>query len=134
MFKKIFGKIFNSEDKAAREEEYFKRTSNKRYKKEETPQFSDDYFKSTDSPEEQNRDWHKKANENEQQQARQQTQQQEQARQAKPESEEESQSTARKTEMSDGTTIIDDRDTSSVNRKIFAPTEGEYTDFEVVGQ
>lgn len=136
MFKKIFGKIFKSEEeKAAREDEYFKRTSKKNYRKEETPQFSDDYFKSTDTPEMQDRDWRKeqqKANQKAQQNANgsaQQTKQQETSKQSK---QEEPQSTARKTEMSDGVTIIDDRDSSSVNRKIFAPNEGEYTDFEVV--
>ena len=40
-----------------------------------------------------------------------------------------SQYTHRTTRTSDGTTIIDRRDPSKANKKIFAPDEGEYVDF-----
>ena len=87
----------------AEEEEYFKRTLTKNYRKEEqeVPKFKDDYFKrsSEETP-------HKK-----------------------PQQE----TTARRTTQTDsGVTIIDDRGNHQTDRKIFDDNEGEYVEFEEV--
>ena len=89
--------------KQAEEEEYFKRTSTKNYRKEEKgPQFDKDYFKGTES----------KPTDSDRQ--RQETDRR------------------RTTQAADGVTIIDDRNAQKADRKIFDDSEGEYVEFEEV--
>lgn len=108
-------KIFqNSEDKAAeraarkaaKEEEYFRRTSQKHYRKEEyrPADFDKDYFKSVDDSQE------------------------------KKTAETPNDSARRTTTSSDGVTIIDDRQPAkdTQKKKIFEGDEGEYVEFEEV--
>ena len=91
--------------KAAEEDEYFKRTSTKNYRKaEEEPQFSKDYFKGAeDTPKEQPKE------------------------EPNPEP-----PTRRTTTTDSGVTIIDDRSEQATDRKIFDDSEGEYVEFEEV--
>ena len=91
-------------ERAAEDEEYFKRTSNKYYRKEVKEDFDADYFKG-------------------------QTETVEQKRQKEERIRREN---ARRTTTSSGVTIIDERDPHEAGRKIFSDGEGEYTDFEVV--
>ena len=92
--------------KAAKEEEYFRRTSQKHYRKEEKPDnFDKDYFKSSD------------------------------AETAKPKEEPQKSTVRRETTNSDGVTIIDERQTTekpTKEKKIFDDNEGEYVEFEEV--
>ena len=128
MLKKIFGKIFKSADeRAAEDEEYFKRTANKNYRPDEDkPKFADDYFKSSDDAgekkEQQGPAWQKRREQREQAKAGNSQQQ------ASTE-EENTEAQFKKTYMGNGITIIDQRDSSHAGRKIFAPTEGEYVEF-----
>ena len=102
MLKKIFGKLFKSvDDRAAEDEEYFKRTSNKYNKPDEKPKFKEDYFKGTGE---------------------------ETARRLRQRAAEKK-NNRRTTTTSEGVTIIDDRDKDKVKRKIFTKDEGEYVDF-----
>ena len=92
--------------KAAKEEEYFRRTSQKHYRKE-APKPEDlgkDYFKSTDDE---------------------QTKAQAEAKKT----------ARRETTSSDGVTIIDERqpvESAPKEKKIFDDSEGEYVEFEEV--
>ena len=102
-FKKILRQAADAREarRIAEEEEYFKRTSTKNYRRvdDDKPKFKDDYFKSNDA-------------EKPRQQARQQ------------------EATARRTTQTDsGVTIIDDRGNQQADRKIFDDNEGEYVDF-----
>lgn len=103
-FRKILKQAADAREarRIAEEEEYFKRTSTKHYRKaetEDTPKFRDDYFKSS-------------AHEEPKQKPQQET-------------------TARRTTQTDsGVTIIDDR--GGTDRKIFNDSEGEYVEFEEV--
>ena len=88
--------------KEAEEDEYFKRTSTKNYRKaEETPKFSEDYFKSVE----------------------------ETPKNATEEAPKEKTTTRRTMETDSGVTIIDDREEQQPDRKIFESGEGEYVDF-----
>lgn len=139
MFKKFFGKLKEArEEKAARkEEEYFKRTSNKYYQPEDEgkPKFADDYFKSTDNDatrRKRDEELNSQRQANGQYQTRRQPQEpvgEKPRQQAEGKKETDEQREARRTEMSNGVVIIDDRDTAQARRKIFAPEEGEYADF-----
>ena len=139
--KKFFNKIreAHEERQYRKEEEYFKRTSTKNYRpEEEKPKFSDDYFKSSDD-EAVRKEREAREREAREQAARQMSgeQPQEQPKenprqQAAAEEQEEKPREARRTEYSNGITIIDDRDLSQANRKIFSSNEGEYTEFEEV--
>ena len=136
MFKKIIGKLFKSEaekaaERAAKEEEYFKRTSNKHYRPEDNkPKFSDDYFKSVDDDQPEKPKEQPKAQPTSEAKAdRQKTTEQ----QAKSKQEKDKQKkTRRTTTMSNGVTIIDERDANLTGRKIFAPGEGEYVEYTEV--
>lgn len=94
--------------KAAKEEEYFRRTSTKHYRKQEdeTKAFDKDYFKTTEDDTAKSKD----------------TEQKNTAR--------------RETTNSDGVTIIDERQPtepiSTKEKKIFDDSEGEYVEFEEV--
>lgn len=89
--------------KQAKEDEYFKRTSNKYYQKDSTPQFKDDYFK---------------------------TQEEEPKPEKEQVKHKKKESAARHTvNTGSGVTIIDDRNTQKSDRKIFDDNEGEYVDF-----
>ena len=106
MFKKIFGKLFKSvDDRAAEDEEYFKRTSNKYYKPDDKPHFEKGYFDGTGEETMRKR-------------------QQEAAEKQKKR-----QQNRRTTTTSEGITIIDDRDADEAKRKIFAHDEGEYVEY-----
>ena len=91
--------------KAAKEEEYFRRTSQKNYHKEFKPEdLGKDYFKSTND--EQPKDDKDAKN-----------------------------TARRETTSSDGVTIIDERqsaETAAKEKKIFDDNEGEYVEFEEV--
>ena len=91
--------------KQAKEDEYFKRTSTKNYRKdEEAPKFDKDYFKSK-----------------------------EEAPTDQPKQESQKKATTRRTTTTDsGVTIIDDRGDHKTDRKIFNDNEGEYVEFEEV--
>ena len=136
--KKLFEKLreAHQERKYQKEEEYFKRTSNKYYRPddEDKPKFSDDYFKSSDD------EATRKEREQREQEAREQVERRVKGEQ--PGSGQsgsyrsggndatEEQPDERRMKFSNGITIIDERDPSRVQRKIFAPNEGEYTEFE----
>jgi len=95
--------------KQAEEDEYFKRTSTKNYRKEEKgPQFDKDYFKGTEG----------KPTDSDRQRQEQQQRQETDRR--------------RTTQAADGVTIIDDRNAQKADRKIFDDSEGEYVEFEEV--
>lgn len=90
--------------KAAKEEEYFRRTSQKNYRRDEKPQFDKNYFRSA-----------------------------EQAKEAKARKKAEKEAARRNTASSDGVTIIDERQpmaSTPKEKKIFHDNEGEYVDFE----
>jgi len=90
--------------KAAAEEEYFRRTSKKNYRQEEEkPKFDKDYFKSKEEAKEQPK------------------------QQPKPEQPEK-----KRTTTTEGVTIIDQREESHTDRKIFDKDEGEYVEFEEI--
>ena len=109
MLKKLFGKLFKSVDeRAAEDEEYFKRTSNKYYKSDDTPVFEKGYFDGTGG-----QTMHKR-------------------RQEDAEREKRRKENRRTTTTTEGITIIDDRDANEVKRKIFKNDEGEYVEFDVV--
>ena len=92
--------------KAAKEEEYFRRTSQKHYRKEvKAEDFGKDYFKSTNDET------------------------------AKGKQSEQKTTARRKTTSSDGVTIIDERqptESAPKEKKIFDDSEGEYVEFEEV--
>jgi len=89
----------------AEEEEYFKRTSTKYYRKpeDEEPQFAKDYFKGT-----------------------------EQKPKEKSKQKQKAEATARHTTTDSGVTIIDSRSEQKADHKIFDDSEGEYVEFEEV--
>ena len=93
--------------KEAEEDEYFKRTSTKNYRKAEDdePKFAKDYFKGTEEKPKQRP-------------------------QESPKAQEET--TARRTTTDSGVTIIDSRSEQKADRKIFDDSEGEYVEFEEV--
>ena len=129
--KKFFGKLkeAHEERKFRKDEEYFKRTSNKYYRPEEEdkPQFSEDYFKSSDD------EATRKEREQREQEAREKVKRQVRGEDPIDEStgnQKEEPWDTRHMKFSNGVTIIDDRDPSKAERKIFAPNEGEYTEFE----
>ena len=103
-FRKILQKAAEAREarRQAEEDAYFKRTSNKYYR-EEGPQFADDYFKGDNEQEKYDRS---RFNGN---------------------------ATSRPgTETGNRVTIIDSRQKSQSNKKIFDDNEGEYVDFEEV--
>ena len=89
--------------KQAKEDEYFKRTSNKYYHKEEEVKFKDDYFKTVDEEPKPRQEQPKKKT-----------------------------TTRRTVHTGNGVTIIDDRSEQKSDRKIFESGEGEYVEFEEV--
>ena len=93
--------------KEAEEDEYFKRTSTKNYRKAEDdePKFAKDYFKGTEEKPKQRPQESPKARE---------------------------ETTARRTTTDSGVTIIDSRSEQKADRKIFDDSEGEYVEFEEV--
>jgi flagellar biosynthesis/type III secretory pathway M-ring protein FliF/YscJ len=97
----------------AKEDEYFKRTSTKNYKKDDTPKFKDDYFKSVDNQAE-TKDKKQETKKGSEQRRYEET------------------TTRRTVETGDGVTIIDDRGNQKSDRKIFDDNEGEYVEFEEV--
>jgi hypothetical protein len=92
--------------KAAKEEEYFRRTSQKHYRRDEkATDFDKDYFKSSNTET------------------------------AKPKEEPQKSTVRRETTNSDGVTIIDERQSGEAapkEKKIFDDSEGEYVEFEEV--
>ena len=106
---KVRRRIINLRDamRDQMDDETFRRMADKNYYRHRVdngPQFEDDYFTG------------EARNSTQQQQAQQQTQQQAQSR--------------RTTRTSNGVTIIDSRDPSVANQKIFGKDEGEYVDFQ----
>lgn len=93
--------------KEAEEDEYFKRTSTKNYRRAEDdePKFAKDYFKGTEEKPKQRPHESPKAQE---------------------------ETTARRTTTDSGVTIIDSRSEQKADRKIFDDSEGEYVEFEEV--
>ena len=103
-FRKILQKAAEAREarRQAEEDAYFKRTSSKYYR-EEAPQFAEDYFKGNNEQEKYD---HSRFNNN---------------------------TTSRPgTETGNRVTIIDSRQKSQANKKIFDDSEGEYVDFEEV--
>jgi hypothetical protein len=131
--KKFFRKLkeAHEERKYRKDEEYFKRTSNKYYRPEEDekPQFSEDYFKSSDN--EATRKQHEELERKAREQAKRQVQGEQPMDEPKQSTGNDS-NDPRRMRFSNGVTIIDDRDPSYADRKIFSSNEGEYTEFEEV--
>ena len=90
----------------------------KRKEQKEKNPFGDDYFKSTDSKSQGSRTQRQYTNST-------------QSRQSKSSAQEKT--TTRKTTTSSGVTIIDDRETEE-KKKIFDHNDGEYVEFEEVGE
>jgi len=100
----------------AAEDSYYIRQKRKE-QKEKNP-FGNDYFKSTDSKSQGSRTQRQYTNST-------------QSRQSKSSAQEKT--TTRKTTTSSGVTIIDDRETEE-KKKIFDHNDGEYVEFEEVGE
>jgi hypothetical protein len=113
--------VENAARKAAKEEEYFRRTANKYYYKEEKAEFGKDYFKSTD---EQSGQATGQATGKATDGAR--------ARDNRQASTADTDTARRRTTSSEGVTIIDERQRQKAEKKIFEDNEGEYVEFEEV--
>jgi hypothetical protein len=109
--------VENAARKAAKEEEYFRRTANKYYYKEEKAEFGKDYFKSTDG---------------QSGQATGQATDGARARDNRQASTADTDTARRRTTSSEGVTIIDERQRQKAEKKIFEDNEGEYVEFEEV--